>query len=875
VQAVVQFTAGEAAGGALSATAAALARDALSGLGTAKITVLAAVLLAVGALGLAAGLPSAKREGPEAQARAGLGAVEAAPGPPAEPELLRTDQYGDPLPPGALARLGTGRLRNAQGFHAVSFSRDGKSLVSAGVKQVVYPSGYEWMLQRWEAATGKETQRFTVPGTFMAFSPDHSVWAGHDTQNRRIRLWDAATGKERRVLEGEVYYAVSGTGAFSSDGRTFAAEAPGFIRLWDVASGKEVRRIKCNGRPQVLVFSPDNRTLATACHSRARGLVQLWEVASGKHVRTLEMPGEAEDANSVAFSPDGAIVAAGWQTESGLQRVALWEAAGGKQLHEFKGMHHFAFAPDGKAMALASKDALILSDLDGKTTCTLEKNSGGVSGLAFTPDGKTLAAISSCLIRLWDVPSGKEINARPGHTRGVYSLAVSPQGKYAASGSLGDLWLWDLATGKAIRQFKGHTGAIDALAFSPDGKRLVSGGENNDSTIRLWDVDTGKHLCKLKDGYGGVGSSLVFSPDGKTIASKARLWDAATGAKIREFPFGSVNAVAFSPDGKRLALGSYEGLVRLWDLTGEKMPNEWNANGLLERANGWDSCFSPDLKMTLVRSVNNHKTVWLCDTAAGRVLETIPQPWVVSAAFSPDGKILALAGEDIGLWETATGKEIRRLKGHRDGISSVAFTADGKALVSASRDNTVLVWQTLALDGARRKNTRLSERELLALWSDLADPDAGRAYRAMAALALTPAQTIALLQQHLPPTSAPEAKRLAQWVADLDSDQFAVRERASQELEEQGELVAPALRKVLASGPTLEVRTRVTRLLGRIGRSLTREQLQGLRAVQVLEQVGGAEAKQLLDKLAQGAEAARLTHDARAALTRLTRRAAP
>jgi RNA polymerase sigma factor (sigma-70 family) len=709
VQAALQFTAGETAGSAVRASALALARDTLPGFAMAKIMLLVAVLLAVGTLAVAAGQPSAEHAGPAAEARAGRDALEGAEAQPGVP-ALRTDQYGDLLPPGAIQRLGTGRLRNAQGFHALAFSQDSKSLISAGSDQVVSVSGYAWLLQSWEAATGKETQRVAIQGTFMAFSPDGSVAAGYETDKRRIHLWDVATGKELRVLEGEVYYVVSGAGAFSPDRKTFAAAAEnsGVLRLWDVATGKEGRSILCERRPDVLLFSPDGKTLATVFPYRTASLLQLWDVASGKQVHAMDVDKtmEPREVTSVAFSPDGTIVAVGWGEtvppawgvmDNGVKRVTLWDASSGKRLGAFKGVHGFAFAPDGKTLALASEDAFVLADLAGKVINTLAKNPGRVHGIAFAADGKTLAAISGYLIRTWEVPSGKEINTRPGHLRGVTSVAVSPQGKYVASGSFGDLWLWEAATGKAIQQLKGHVASIDAIAFSPDGKYLVSGGENNDGTIRLWDVETGEELRKLKvnDWYGGVGSSLVFSPDGKTIASKVHFWDAASGAQIRHFDFPYGNAVGFSPDGKRLAFGSGNGSVRLWDQTGGKTITEWNANDRLEHANYWQTWFSPDLKAVLVSSGKNHKVVWLCDAATGKVMHEIPLThWAVSAAFSPDGKTLALAaGTDVHLWDTATGKEIRRLKGHQDYISSVAFSPDGKTLVSASRDNTVLVWE--------------------------------------------------------------------------------------------------------------------------------------------------------------------------------------
>jgi hypothetical protein len=234
--------------------------------------------------------------------------------------------------------------------------------------------------------------------------------------------------------------------------------------------------------------------------------------------------------------------------------------------------------------------------------------------------------------------------------------------------------------------------------------------------------------------------------------------------------------------------------------------------------------------------------------------------------------LLARVGKgDLEVWEVLTGKLRRRFRGHRAGIGPFAFTPDGKALLSGSNDTTVLVW-----DVARQQEQRpgpLSEADLRDSWRTLADDNAEKADRAVCTLAANAGHSLPFLERNLRPAGVPEEEKLTRLIADLDSEQFAVRERAAQELERLGEQAETSLRQALKKSPSLEARRRMEGLLDRLrGMSPPPGLLRALRAAEVLERIGTPEARRLLESLARGAPEARLTVGAKASLGRLARR---
>ena len=206
---------------------------------------------------------------------------------------------------------------------------------------------------------------------------------------------------------------------------------------------------------------------------------------------------------------------------------------------------------------------------------------------------------------------------------------------------------------------------------------------------------------------------------------------------------------------------------------------------------------------------------------------------------------------------------------------SLAFSPDGKTLASGSYDTTVLVWGVTGLGKDRPRRLPLTPQELKILWTNLASEDAAKAYQAIDTLTACPPQTVPLLKENLKPVARVDPQRIARLIADLDSEHFAVREQATQELETLGEQAGPALRRWLAGGPSAEGRRRAERLLARLEAPADRPvRLRELRAVEVLERVGRGEARRALEELAKGAPEARLTQEAKAALGRLAERSA-
>ena len=227
------------------------------------------------------------------------------------------------------------------------------------------------------------------------------------------------------------------------------------------------------------------------------------------------------------------------------------------------------------------------------------------------------------------------------------------------------------------------------------------------------------------------------------------------------------------------------------------------------------------------------------------------------------------AGRDSPLLETATGSVRRRLARHRGHITALAFSTDGRRLLSCCVDTTALVWDLNAGVQAVRTDT-----EMESLWNDFAYDGAARAYRVIHRFAASPSSAIPFLRKHLSPVAAVDAKRLARHIADLDSDEFAIRDKATTELQKLGEQAVPAYRKALEGNPSLESRRRMEELQAKAQRTwwdISGERLRSLRAIVALELAATKEARETLQMLAVGATGARLTEDAKAALKRLPR----
>jgi hypothetical protein len=467
----------------------------------------------------------------------------------------------------------------------------------------------------------------------------------------------------------------------------------------------------------------------------------------------------------------------------------------------------------------------------------------------------------------------------------VETVAFSPDGKSVVSAGF-SLRLWEAASGKAL-PLSAPDFVASCAALSPDGKTLVAGGR--DQTLRLFSTVTGKESRKFA-GTAGVGDFVAFLPDGRTVLSKSqyretrspgvirheqerfvRLWDVGSGKEARQIGPARLSRVALSPDGRTLAAGSLE--IALWDVASGKEVRQWRPKPYLQISS---LAFSPDGRLLAV--ADGRKAIHLFESATGQ--EVLCLAWdkggVFAVAVSPNGRLLASGGADgaVRLWDLGSGKARHTFTGHQGAVFALVFSPDGTRLVSGSADATALVWGTARFRGPERVLGRLRAEELKALWSDLGGP-APKAYQAVWRLAQAPGQSEPLLGKHLKPVGVPDAKALARWIKDLEDEDFEVRAHATKQLGGLGPRAVPALRKALAGAKDADLRLRLQVILRGIEeKAEPPDWVRSVRAVQALEQLGTAEARKVLQALAKGAPEAWLTREAKASLDRLARRPA-
>ncbi len=653
----------------------------------------------------------------------------------------KIDRYGDPLPRGAVLRLGTLRYRQNQEFERLAYSPDGEFVVT---------NDGSLGLQVWDSREGRKIRTLDFmmdPFQDFAFSPDGRVvaiagWA-HDERGASIShliFAELATGRQISRIERLQHFGTIKI-AFAPDGKTLVT-ANDALRFWDVASGKMLFEASMRGeRAHGIAFSRDAASHLLAVGGRS---VHLWDVTDHHEVRQFIEPERIPDA-ILALSRDGKMLAA----PAGFHgAVRLWSFPDGRPLQRLSGANDIvqalSFSPDGKFLAATGHEGILtVWDLrTGKASEPFPTEGLADGPLAFSPDGNTIATSGSGkVLHFWDRTTGRDRLATPeAHLGSVQALLIADAGKSLISASDDHtVRIWDITgnPGRAHRQraVLKHGGWVRTMALSPNEHWLVTGSTypgTDKEPVFLWHLPT----RKLRRTFPSPGEGLSpigvrVSDDGGSIMvcwsdGTLKSWETTTMRELAvtqprlqgvrpASPGSFAHSATFSSDGRRLAILEHPpGAVRVAELAGGK---ELFAIPMGDRV-----AFSPDGLTIAVAEPPRQKdfrlgpgrirdevlpdsVVYIVDGATGGRRRRIVVPgaaYVASIAFSADGKVLAVVpGSNepkIRLYNVADGRRIATIAIPPTAHTSLglAFTRDGKRLVVGMSDTSILIWDVPA-----------------------------------------------------------------------------------------------------------------------------------------------------------------------------------
>lgn len=624
------------------------------------------------------------------------------------------DLYGDPLPKGAILRLGTVRFRrDPPESVSVSYSHDGQMLATAAGRKVVL----------WDAKTGKRVQTLQTDRddgpriSEISFSPVKHVLAAKFSDGSTA-IWRIALGVEMKLQNPTDVFGIDrnlGGLAFSPNGTKLVTNWSRKIRVFDgppPTPPRELAESQQGGPQHAIAWLPNNKHVV---HDSLDPPVRLWNLETETLEREFAIPNNGRVfAISVAVSPDGKTLAAGC-IEAGRARImiGIWDIATGdlKAILPSDDAVSLHFTFDGETLVSltespASIDLWDLREIESGhiPKKTIATGLGVGRDAALSPLGIRVAIGSAgyAAIRQWDLRTGKEIGTEfAGHTAPIRVASFSPDGKTVATLGNNEIRLWDAVNGKTLRVLPAR--GCRHLAFDPSSQHLAAAGYGSD--VQLWNVKSGERVAVFHSGETRL-RAMQYTPDGgrlvavgsvakaswssRPINDRIHVWDTKTGELVRkiEFTAASTESMVISADGRQVVLGAAFQGMQVFDLeTGEQVisiPTHNAAVNSLVRHDG------------LVASGSRDKTIRLWDAATWESIGVLTghEAEIESIAFSRDGKSLASSDESgsIRLWNVERREEIREIQA--DGYPSdwLDFSAVKDHLVSGHQNGSAIVW---------------------------------------------------------------------------------------------------------------------------------------------------------------------------------------